>query len=507
MSDYDAIIIGAGHNGLTCAAYLAQAGKRVVVIEARDSVGGLASHQHSLGAGNFAVADRLPAIPRKIVKDLALVRQGFCEADSPLSTFAIRADGALIQFAGGEATGVSEKDATAYREFHRRMKRYAGVLNPLWLQPPPRLVGPDLAAAKFFGGLGLRLRLLGADEMGEFLRVLALPMSDLLDEWFEDPQFKAMLCWQGLVGNKLAPHSPNHAVLNFLQRFITEDIDGMAVVGDGQHLIEALERATRAAGAEILTGAKVLQVDLGPGPDGLQATGVTLASGQRIAAGIVVSAAHPKNTFLDLVGQENLGIEFANRIRRIRSNGMVAKAHFMISAPLEIAGAPLADQHFLIAPSMDAIESAFDDVKYGGFPTDPMLEITAPRCPDQCHMISATVMYVPAQPKLAWDADAKERLLQTVVSKIARYSPNFQETVTSSELLTPQDIAETYGICGGHWHHGELALDQMMMMRPTYEAAQYRTPIAGLFLCSAGCHPGGGIAGAPGHNAAQEILK
>jgi phytoene dehydrogenase-like protein len=247
--------------------------------------------------------------------------------------------------------------------------------------------------------------------------------------------------------------------------------------------------------------------------DGLSASGVQLADGEQIAADRVISGADPRTTFVDLVGIEHLDIGFTNRIRRLRCNGLVAKLHLALDGLPEFSGLERPDGRMIVAPGMDAIEFAFDDAKYGQCSRDPVLEIAIPSLTDATsapagqHVLSAHVMYVPYRLKGGWTDAARDAIRDRAIDTIARYAPGIRDQIIHSEFLTPADLETSYRVTGGHWHHTEFAMDQLLMMRPTYEAAQYSTPIPGLYLCSAGSHPGGDIVGAAGHNAAQQILR
>jgi phytoene dehydrogenase-like protein len=266
-------------------------------------------------------------------------------------------------------------------------------------------------------------------------------------------------------------------------------------------------------GAEIRYGATVSRVLIAGSADGLAANGVQLADGEKIEAGHVISATDPRRTFLDLVGVEHLNIGFTNRIRRLRCDGYVAKLHLALDDLPEFDGLQQANGRMIIAPHMDAIEFAYDDAKYGELPGQPVMEIVIPSAHDKAlapsgqHVLSAHVMYVPYKLKGGWTDAAREQICERAIDTIARYAPRIREQIVHQEFLTPFDLEQDYRVTGGHWHHTELVFDQMLMMRPTYEAAQYRTPISGLFLCGAGCHPGGDMTAAAGHNAAQEVLR
>ena len=501
---YNSIIIGAGHNGLICATYLAQQGQRVLVLEASDVVGGLAAKREFHPGFHASVAHSISHFPAKIARDLKLEAHGLKSYTEPLATVGLAADGKHIVLKGDLAAGASESDANSYRDYLQLMHRFARALNPFWLKTIPRLGGSNAAGMMTFAHIGLNLRRLGRKDMREFLRVVSLPTRDLMDEYFDSDILKAMLSWDGLIGLKQAPRSPNHSVLAMLYR-----MRGNRVTG----LIDALQSSATAAGVEIRTGSAVSRVDVQAGDNGLVASGVHLGSGEQFAADRIVSSADPQTTFLGLVGVEHLEIGFSNRIRRLRCEGFVAKLHLALSELPEFTGLERPEGRMIIAPDMDAIEYAFDDAKYGECSQQPVLEVLLPSlsdaslAPEGQHVLSAHVMYVPHQIQGGWDGNARAALCERVIDTIANYAPGIREHIVHQEILTPVDLEQGWQVRGGHWHHTEFALDQLLMMRPTYEAAQYSTPLSGLYLCGAGCHPGGDVMGGPGHNAAREILR
>ena len=501
---YDSIVIGAGHNGLICATYLSRKGQRVLVLEAKNIVGGLAAKHEFHPGFSASVAHSISHFPEKIARDLNLEAHGLKSNVESILTIGLAADGNHVVLNGDQVAGISDSDATAYRDYLKLMHRFAVALKPFWLKTIPRLGANTLAGSLTFAHIGLNLRRLGKKDMREFLRVVALPTRDLMDEYFENDILKAMLSWDGLIGLKQAPRSPNNSVLAMLYR-----TGGNRATG----LIDALQSSAIAAGVEIRTGSAVSRVDVQAGADGLVAAGVHLAGGEHIEAQRIVSSADPQTTFLSLVGVENLEIGFSNRIRRLRCEGFVAKLHLALTALPEFSGLENPEGRMIIAPDMDAIEFAYDDAKYGEFSQQPVLEVLLPSlndaslAPEGQHVLSAHVMYVPHQLKGGWDGNARESLSERVIDTIAIHAPGIRELIVHSELLTPADLEQSWHATGGHWHHTEFALDQLLMMRPTYEAAQYSTPISGLHLCGAGCHPGGDVMGGPGHNAAREILR
>jgi phytoene dehydrogenase-like protein len=284
-------------------------------------------------------------------------------------------------------------------------------------------------------------------------------------------------------------------------------------IGGVAGLVDALESAASGAGVDIRYNAPVSRVVVDGDELGQRATGVELTDGSLITADRVVSSADPKRTFIDLVGPQHLEIEFTSRVQRLRTDGYVAKLHLALSGLPKFSGLVSPEGRLIIAPTMDYIEFAYDDAKYGAPSIAPVLECLIPTlyqpnlAPDGQHVLSAHVMYVPANVKGGWTEDSKNALLKTLLQTLEAYAPGLGDLVIQAELLTPQDLESSHRVTGGHWHHAEFAVDQMLMMRPTYEAAQYRTPIPGLYLCGAGSHPGGDLMGGPGYNAAREILK
>ena len=514
MDRYDSIVVGAGHNGLVCAAYLAASGQRVLVLEASDTPGGLAASREFHPGFHASVAHSICHFPPKIMRELELARHGLGETFDPLPTVGLGEESNHVVLRQDSVAGTSADDTKAYHQFSARMGRFADALKPFWLKTIPRIGNSSLAEAMTFAHIGLNIRRLGKAEMQEFLRIASLPARDLMDEYFQNEILKATLSWDGLVGSKLAPRSPNSAVLAMLYRMAGESAGAHTIPAGGVHgLMTALRASAEASGAKIRCAAGVSRILIDGGADGLVAEGVRLTSGEQIQADRVISAIDPKSTFLQLVGVQHLDIGFTNRIRRLRCDGYVAKLHLALDGLPEFNGLEQPDGRMIIAPDMEAIELAFDDAKYGELPARPVMELVIPSlrelsiAPAGKHVLSAHVMYVPYRLKGGWTDAARAQICERAIDTLARYAPRIREQVVHSEFLTPADLEQHFHVTGGHWHHTEFAMDQMLMMRPTYEAAQYRTPIPGLFVCGAGCHPGGDIVGAAGHNAAREILR
>jgi len=514
LNRYDSIVVGAGHNGLVCAAYLAKAGQRVLVLEAADSPGGLATSREFHPGFRAAIAHTVSHFSQKVARDLGFAAQGLGNASGALPTIGLNADGQHVVFDEDSLSGVGAKDATAYKDYSRLMRRLARALEPFWLKTMPRIGTTSLAELITFANVGLNIRRLGKQHMHEFLRVASLPARDLMDEYFESDLVKATLSWDGLIGSKMAPRSPNSAVLAMLYRMAGKSGGAHAIPAGGiGGLVDALSAAATSVGAEIRCGRRVGRVLIEGSADGLVANGIQLDGGEKIGAEHIISAADPQTTFLNLVGVEHLDIGFTNRIRRLRCDGYVAKLHLALDGLPEIAGLERPDGRMIIAPTMDAIEFAFDDAKYGDCSAEPVMEIVVPTVHDDSlapagkHVLSAHVMYVPYRLTGGWTDAARDAIRERAIDTLTAYAPRIRGQIMHSELLTPADLEHSFNVTGGHWHHTEFAMDQLLMMRPTYEAGQYRTPIPGLFLCGSGCHPGGDVTGAAGHNAAREILR
>lgn len=513
MERYDTVIIGAGHNGLTCAAYLAQKGQRVLVLEAAEQPGGLAASREFHPGFHASVAHTEYQFAPAVARELDLARHGYRGDTAALATVGLGVDGHHVTLTADAVQGVGDTDRASYQRYREALETFSKALAPFWLKPMPAIGSRRPGELLTFAQLGLRLRRLGREDMLEFFRVATLPMRDLMDEYFASDLLKAALAWDGIIGGRLAPRSPNQSVLTLFYRLFSGRGGAHRIPAGGlAGLVEALAGAARAAGAELHTGAAVEQILIEGDEHGQRATGVALPGGEQVLADRVVSSADPRRTFFDLVGTRHLDIEFANRIRRLRCEGYVAKLHLALAGEPAFSGLPRADGRLIIAPDLDAIEFAFDDAKYGAYSRDPVMEVVVPSlhqpglAPAGQHVLSAHVMYVPATLKGGWTDAARGALTERLLATLERYAPGLREQVLHAELLTPDDLAREYRVTGGHWHHTEFAIDQLLMMRPTYGAAQYATPIPGLYLCGAGSHPGGGVTGAPGHNAARVIL-
>ena len=483
-------IIGAGHNGLVCAAYLAKAGHQVTVFEASDQVGGAAiTREFAPGFRVSAAAHLLYLLDPGIEKELELASHGLQFARQDLQTVSLSEDGSHVRINGGEVDGVSHEDREAFTEYRRKMQRFAGVIGGLHNRVPARLGTTDRSDLMKLARLGLNIRRLGKNDMREFLRIAGINIYDVLQELFDNETLKGALSLDGTLGTMLGTRS-NNSVFCALHRYSNGGHYRLPRGGMGA-VSNALAGAARSFGAEIHTSRPVSRIMM----DFDRATGIELESGERIEADLVVSGTDPKTTFLKLLGARNLEAGFANKISNVRTRGNAAKLHLALSGVPEFSGLDpeLASERLVIAPSLQYVEHAFNHAKYGEHSRQPVMEISIPTlsdpdlAPDGKHVLSAIVQWAPRELKSGW-SDAHDSFAESVMDTLARFAPGIRNLVTHRELLTPQDIETEFLIEGGHWHHAELALDQSMMMRPVPGTAQYRSPVNDLWICGAGCH-------------------
>lgn len=506
---YDAIVVGAGHNGLVCASLLAKAGKKVLVLEANSQVGGAAvTRAFADGYSVSSVAHLLYQLQPQVRKDLGLNIE---MAASDMRTVALSADGKHVRISGDEVSGVNAHDVAGYKSFCTRMNRFADLLKTFLNKTPPRLA-KDASKSDLLtlAQLGLDIRRLGKVEMQEFLRLIGMNIRDEVVERFESETLRGAISLDAVMGTHLGPRSPN-TILTYLYRLaathgaIGQPSGGMSAVS------EALAHSARDNGATIRTNMKVKRIVVENG----RAAGVETESGETFSSWLVVSNADPKTTIMELVKSKNVETGFTHRIHHMRMRGNAAKLHLALDGLPAINGVEKREfaGRFVIAPGDDYVERAFNHAKYGETSAKPVFEIGFPSFRDSSlaptgkHVMSAIVQYVPYDLRAKWNKKTRSAFEKLAIGTLAEYMPDLKERITATELLTPVDIEEQFHIHGGHWHHGELTLDQFLFTRPVGGAAQYAMPLDGLYLCGAGSHPGGGISGAAGRNAARAILK
>ncbi len=509
---YDVLVVGAGHNGLATAGLLARKGRKVLVLERRTVVGGLAAAEEFYpGYRSAGLLHETTGLRPQVVEKLALRRHGLSLRREGPAVLALGEGGQGLLLSGDRGRAMaaigrlSEKDAESYGRYHAFIDRVCDIFTGFYDEPPVDLTRVDGRGAWDLMRRALRLRRLGGARMLELLRLPPMPMADWLDEWFETDLLKAALALPAIGGTFLGPRSPGSNA-NLLLRECTA---GPGVEGGGPALIAALERAARSFGAEIRTGAAVERVLADPG----SVKGVQLAGGERIEARVVAASCDPKHLFLDLLPPGAIAHRLEHRIRKFRARGTTAQLLLALAAPVRFACRPEADgiAFARAASSLTHLERAFDAVKYRAFSDAPALDIHVPTvetpglAPAGHSVLSALIHFAPHDLRAGWDEAQKERLGDRVVEILESHAPGLKSAIVSGQLLSPRDLEERYGITGGHIHHGEHSLDQLLI-RPAPECAEYRTPVPGLFLCGSGSHPGGGLTCGPGALAAASIL-
>jgi phytoene dehydrogenase-like protein len=518
MTSSDAIIIGGGHNGLVCAALLAKSGRKVVVLEASDAFGGGARTEEFFpGFKVSSLAHVLNRMHPDVVQELALDEHGFAVASADaIPSIALSTVRDPIVFAGayGERLlgDVSDAERAGWAELRALLLRQAGVLKPFLSKAPPPLDGLSFGEASTLGLAAINLRRLGKENMRDFLRMALMNVADVLDEFLADDRLKGLLAFDAVLGAHLGPRSPT-SLLGLHHRLCGEiggEAGAQAVpVGGMGAVAEALERSAEAAGCTLRRGAAVARILVEKG----RAVGVVLEGGEELRATALVSAINPRTTFLDLVGPRELDTGFVRRVGAIRMQGDAAKLHLALDRPPGFIGVGGHDMRgrLVIAASVDHVERAFNPAKYGEFSPEPVMEVTLPSvadpalAPDGACVLSAVVQYAPYALKGGWEA-GRPKFLEAILAALEDHAPGLRGSILHAELLTPTDIEARWRMPGGHWHHGELQIDQMLVNRPVHGADRYATPIDGLYLCGAGSHPGGGVSGAPGLLAARRIM-
>jgi phytoene dehydrogenase-like protein len=518
---FDAIVIGGGHNGLVAAAYLARAGRRVVVLERRERVGGAAMTEEIFPGFKFSVFSYVVSLLRpEIIRDLDLPRHGLHVLPLESTLTPLPNGDYLAQWNDHdqnrrELARHSLRDAEAYDEFGRLLHQMGRAVKPfLGMVPPdPASLRPrDLAG---LARLGRYFRSLGPAQFHALHKLMTMSAADYLDEWFESEALKGTKSASGIIGTLHGPRSPGTAYV-LLHHYMGE-LDGVfrawgfAKGGNGS-VSAAIAGAARSFGAEIRTDAPVAQVLIEHG----RAVGVALESGEEIRADVVVSNADPRRTFLGLVGEKHLPGEFVDSIRRFRFRGTSAKVNLALGELPNLTCMPGDGPHLRgaisISPSVDYLERAFDEAKYGEFSRRPYMDIVIPSmidpgmAPPGKHVMSIFVQYAPYQLNGGWTDARREALGDAVVDTLAEYAPNLRGAILHRQVVTPADIERVVGISEGNIFHGELTLHQLFFLRPVPAWARFRTPIGGLYQCGSGTHPGGGVMGAPGRLAALEIL-
>jgi phytoene dehydrogenase-like protein len=520
----DVVVIGAGLNGLTAAAYLARAGRTVVVLERRAAVGGSAvTQEFAPGFRVDTAVHDVGWISPRIVRELDLGAYGLQLVSPGRPVLAPAHDGNLLRLHSTVARTAeslrqfSPTDAVKWPAFAQRIAKLAGFLESVYASPPPNVGAKSIAELVALLGTGLRLRRLGKVAMVDLLRTAPMSVAELLDDAFDTDVLKGALAaeavrhlCQGPVAGGTAFTLLHHQVGRPVGAFHST-ITPLGGVGE---LSRALADSARAAGAEIRTSADVVAIVVRGG----RASGVALASGEEIAARCIVSSADPRRTLLTLCDPSQLTPEFVRAVRNIRFRGVWAKVNLALDTLPAVTGASGDDMTRVgaisISPSLAYLEHAYDDAKYGRLSAQPYLDVRIPSlinpgfAPNGKHVMSVHVQYVPYHLRGgAWDDAARDSLGERVIATLEQHAPGLASTVLHRQVLTPLDLETEFALPEGHAYHGEMTLDQILFMRPVPECSGYRTPVQDLYLCGPGTHPGGGIAGGPGAIAARRIAK
>ncbi len=521
MASYDIIIIGGGHNGLVAACYLSKAGLKTIVLERRDVIGGAAvTEEIHPGFRCSTVAHSVGPLLPNVIKDLNLARHGLEILTPEARVLALTPESQNICLYHDttrtihEIEKVSAADARNYPKFEKSFARIGKVLAPLVTSTPPEIEKPSAGELFHLGKVGMSFRKLGKADAYRLLRWGPMAVADLAAEWFETETLRATVAARGIFGAFAGPWSAGTSTgLLWQSAFDGHPFAPSSSVKGGMGaLSDALGKAARAAGAEIRTGSAVERIEVKQD----KFSSVVLENGEELSARAVVSNADPRTTFLKLLDPGVLDPTFLLKIQNYRAAGVSAKVNLALSGLPSFTGVTDAAQlsgRIHIGPEIDYLERAFDAAKYGDYSPAPYMDITIPTltdpglAPTGAHVMSIYVQYAPYTLKSGDWNSRREEFADNAIDTLASYSPNLKGLIVARQTITPLDLEETYGLSGGHIHHGEQSLDQFFTFRPLIGWAQYRSPIKGLYLCGSGTHPGGGLTGGPGANAAREIVK
>ena len=518
----DVVIIGGGHNGLVTAFYLAKTGFKPLVLERREQTGGAAiTDEFHPGFKCSTLAHTAGPIRADIVRDMQLEKHGLKLITPDASVTSLTPDGHAVtlyndaQKSAQEIAKFSTKDAAKYPELQESIRKMGSVIADALKMTPPNIDDPSKTDLWGMLQTGRALRKLGKKDLYRLLRWGPMAVADLVAEYFETDLLRGTIAARGIFGTFLGPWSAGSALVLLIRGAGDPHPAGSAhfAAGGIGSITQAMTSAAKAAGAEIRTGAEVAEIRV---KDGV-ATAVVLKSGEEIPAKAIISNADPKRTLLKLVDPTHLSPDFAQKLQHYRMMGTVAKVNLALSGlpnftALKNGNSAALSGRIQISHGIDYLERAFDECKYGDFSKQPYLEVTIPTLTDPSlapsgkHVMSIYMQYAPYKLKGDWDAQ-RGMLGDTVVKTLAQYAPDLPGMVLEGQIITPKDLEDKYGLTAGQIFHGELALDQFFTMRPLLDWARYRTPLANLYLCGSGTHPGAGLTGGSGANAAREIAK
>ena len=519
------MIVGGGHNGLTAAAYLARAGLSTLVLERRDIVGGCCVTEEIAPHCRVSTTSYIASMLRpEVISDLRLAEYGLRMVPCDPAIQVPFPDGHVVPWwadrerAKAEFKKISAKDAETFVEVDDRLKKLARYLQPFFMQPPPEIDTRSVRGWTDLFRVGKQFRGISSDEVSQLISFLTGSLGEFLDHNYESEKIKTMFLANNVYGKHGGPYQPGTAIglLFHLLSSGEHELQGFYghVMGGMGAITQALAASGRKHGAEIRTAAPVAHIDVRDG----RARGVVLEDGTEIRARMVLSNADPKRTFLKMVTASELPAEFLHSIRGIKMEGPCAKVNLVLDAEPRFTGTSpnataLERTFYTLVPSLAFAERCYDIAKFGDIPEELWVDCVVSSNADPSlapagkHILTCFVQYVPYHLREGnWD-ETRDLLGDRVIKKIAEYAPNVPQSMVARQVLTPLDLERTYGLTEGNIFHGDLRLEQLFFMRPVSGWSQYRTPIDGLYLCGAGAHPGGGVTGAPGHNAAHQVLR
>jgi len=503
---YDVIIIGGGHNALVCANILSKKNKKVLICEARDECGGLLTNQLT----NF-----IPGLHKNVTSSIDAISTNL----RSIKSIALSETGQHLKLSGNKnedqktLEGFSAEDADNFLALEKKLSLFSKTLGAFMQSSPPRIMTNSFSDNFKIFKLGLNVRLFGKKNFNEFARMIGLNVADELEDNFKNPLLQGLIAHDSITGSNLGPRSPG-TLINLLYRMATYDnsIFGGIKQNEGGviSIIKALENNIIKRGVEIRKSTAVKKCII----KNDRVEGVELDNGELIEAKTVISSADPKSTYFCLLGTEHLDTDFKRKVKHYRAKGRVAKLSLKLKKIPEFKGLDQSDlsQRLVVAPSIDYIEENFNFSKFENLSKDPILEISIPSiydnslCDENMHVMNVQIQYAPYDVRGGWENKSAE-CINSVLSTIEKYAPDIKACVERQEFISPNDIEKDFNVSGGHWHHGEIQIDQLFMLRPIPGAAQYKTPLHGFYMCGAGTHPGGGMTGIPGKNAANTVLK